>query len=54
MQKPPDRWIRCKKCGHKLLKIVDEGGVHIETKCHSCKAINEIKIIGGNDNERTQ
>ena len=53
MKRPTDNWIRCKNCGHKLFKIVDEGGVRIQTKCHSCKAINDISITnnqGGTKN----
>lgn len=37
-------WLRCKNCGHKLLKVVDSNGAQIETKCHSCKTINIITI----------
>ena len=46
MQKPhnDNSWVRCKNCGHKLFKIIDEGGMRIETKCHSCKTINNITI----------
>ena len=40
-----EEWIRCKCCGHKLMRVVDVGMVKIETKCHSCKTINTIKII---------
>lgn len=42
-------WIYCKNCGHKLLKLMDGGGTHIETKCHSCKNINEILIDKGDN-----
>lgn len=45
MQKPPnDTWIRCKNCGHKLMRVVSKGGIKVETKCHSCKTVNEIII----------
>ena len=45
MQKsPPDTWVRCTNCGHKLLRIIDVGKTTIELKCHSCKAINEINL----------
>lgn len=39
-----EMWLRCKNCGHKLLKVVEGGGTQIETKCHSCKTINIIRI----------
>jgi len=39
-----ETWLRCKNCGHKLLKITRKGDTQIEMKCHSCKAINTIKI----------
>lgn len=45
MQKSPnDNWVRCKNCGHKLMRVVSEGGIKVETKCHSCKTVNEIII----------
>ena len=43
-----DSWIRCKYCGHKLMRVVDSSLARIETKCHSCKAINEITIKTAN------
>lgn len=44
-----DVWVRCKNCGHKLFKVVDtKSNACIETKCHSCKAINEINLKGFN------
>lgn len=39
-----DKWIRCKECGHKLMKVIDTGQTVIEIKCHSCKAINKINL----------
>lgn len=41
-----DNWIRCKKCGHKLMKVIDAkaGDTIIEIKCSSCKAITSINI----------
>ena len=40
------KWIRCKKCGHKLLKVVDvkENSKTIEIKCSSCKTISVVEI----------
>ena len=39
------RWIRCKKCGHKLMKVLDNANkTTIEIKCSSCKAITVIDI----------
>lgn len=39
-------WIRCYKCGHKLMQIKgnkDTDSPWLEIKCHSCKAINTLK-----------
>ena len=44
LNQPRDEWVRCKGCGHKLFKITETGSMHIETKCHSCKTINEINL----------
>lgn len=44
LRQSADDWIRCKYCGHKLMRVVDKSLARIETKCHSCKAINEIII----------
>lgn len=44
---PDDGWVRCRKCGHKLFKVVQKGKEpdgKIEIKCHSCKEINPIII----------
>ena len=42
-----DEWVRCKKCGHKLFKVISretsDKRVVMEVKCHSCKEINIIK-----------
>lgn len=42
-----ENWVRCGKCGHKFMKVVNDGYCDIssippivEIKCHSCKAIN--------------
>ena len=45
-------WIRCGKCGHKLGKMVGVWSDRqimpaIETKCHSCGAINYIMVGKG-------
>lgn len=53
-----DRWIRCAECGHKLGKAVGEWGGRnafpaIEIKCHSCKTLNYIMMIGGQGHERS-
>lgn len=37
-----DRWIRCKGCGHKLMKLLRPSKGEVEIKCHSCKTINAI------------
>ena len=42
-----DEWALCENCGHKLFRIVDVGNACIETKCHSCKAINIINLTKG-------
>ena len=48
-------WVKCRECGHKLFKITDEmteevlkglQNAQIEIKCHSCKAINEVRQDG--------
>lgn len=37
-------WIRCRKCGHKLMRILNNPSAPqeavFEMKCHSCKTIN--------------
>lgn len=40
------KWIRCKNCGHKLMKVLNEqqSSTVIEIKCSSCKAITVIDI----------
>lgn len=39
------KWIRCKNCGHKLMKVLDNTNkTTIEIKCSSCKAITVIDI----------
>lgn len=47
MEKKEEYWVRCKRCGHKLFKIVDRlenvKGC-LEIKCHSCKELNLIVI----------
>lgn len=48
------RWIRCGKCGHRLMKVLNgkcAGKIIIETKCHSCKEVNVIteRLIKGSD-----
>jgi len=50
--KNKDEWVRCKSCGHKLMKVVDicdTCGGKLEIKCHSCKAINLIDFGKEND-----
>lgn len=48
-----DNWIRCPFCGHKLFlikknEVSDEKQyITLETKCHSCKGIVDIRIFGG-------
>lgn len=52
-------WARCPRCGHKLFRILDsspiaievtsrmseaKGDTILETKCHSCKEIVDIKL----------
>ena len=42
-----DKWIRCKRCGHKLGRMLEDTGdnknvFNIEIKCHSCKEINVV------------
>ena len=41
---PNENWVRCKECGHKLMRVVDVKAAQIEIKCHSCKAINTIHL----------
>lgn len=54
-----DKWIRCRKCGHKLGKAVGKWNKHnsfpaIEIKCHSCKELNYIMIGGRNEGYRSR
>lgn len=40
-----DEWVRCKKCGHKLFRIINpEYNAVVEIKCHSCKELNVVRI----------
>lgn len=40
-----EKWIRCPKCGHKLMKVLGTtSNTLIEIKCSSCKAIVKVKI----------
>lgn len=45
-----DNWIRCRKCNHKLMKMLSEGngftGQVLEMKCHSCKEFNLWDGVG--------
>lgn len=36
------KWIRCKGCGHKLFKLVQDEVPRLEIKCHSCKKVNLV------------
>lgn len=44
IRRQPDNWIRCKGCGHKLMRLIDVGTARVEIKCHSCKEINIINL----------
>lgn len=40
-----EKWIRCPKCGHKLMKVLGTtSNTFVEIKCSSCKAIVNVKI----------
>lgn len=41
-----NNWIRCKNCGHKLMRVIDakDNTTKVEIKCSSCKAITIISI----------
>ena len=39
------KWVRCPKCGHKLMRVLDiKSNTLIEIKCSSCKAIVKMNI----------
>ena len=48
-----ENWVRCGECGHKLVRIVnvenDAEKIVLETKCHSCKALNIITGLKSKD-----
>lgn len=48
-RQPEFNWIRCKGCGHKLMRVITAKGteteVRLEIKCHSCKTLNTINFI---------
>lgn len=38
-------WVRCESCKHKLFYLINiNGNFNMEIKCHSCKALNALKI----------
>ena len=41
------KWVKCRRCGHKLLKDVKSSNYDIEIKCSSCKNINRIIKLNG-------
>lgn len=54
MVKRDEDWIRCKKCRHKLGRMVGVWKIDtvfpaLEVKCHSCGTLN---IIGGQEDDR--
>lgn len=40
------KWVRCRRCGHKLMKVIDTNtdSKTVEIKCSSCKEITVIEI----------
>lgn len=45
-------WVLCPACGHKLFKVeYSQGGTKISVKCHSCKTISDVILLGGKQYE---